>query len=774
MNNKPVILLLFTMLLLLQQQGTSQSLQEYWNGKANQTKSDKQNCPELQAPGNYDNSNFTFAITFDKKGQIINSPPVHVTKTDIILFDLSELKGVLEQRAKAYKKLNEATNSFITQPKQSVDECCGKLNKISDQQLFSAYFKDENCVKLQNDCSDDLQYYRPADLLIAVTIKCEGKIYNLNDLIPDKNYKAVLNLRSELDSLKIEAKQEVELSFGLQMPNKYNIMAQKHLQHLESRNIKFYDWETELPAEQLDILKNEMDTYYYQALQMQILDDKCGEDCKALSGELRGFLNKNCKTLELVNNAICKNANYVRNTLWLTGSPLINPLMPVNKDLLERKKIKAQQKIDILTKYIETLDVISKQTGGGKTETIVSNLLQKKDSNTVELIRAKTELEQINKQLEMAAKQELLASEKNRILYQGKLYISGNANSTFMRQHDAAAELNWTDQWLPFKQNYYEQNERVKVMVNNLPEKNVIKMDEWVQQIPDEKPLFTELAESAFGTLKMDALKDLIGLTSFVPKDTTGSNKEADCKAINEFLKAYAKVSWLSRQNKPTAIELKNTGPLYKTEVKIPNKSNKIPALVKYQLSVTEPTATAPKLVTDTFAYKVYKKQYVQLTAIAAFNVFCKDDRRRISNEFNTGNGTFTTIEMKPVDAVIGLKVFPLGLNIRRWLPSFRRGPRYGNMLIRRGDHVVNRFFITMGLSVSQKQLRNYFGGVGYEIVPGLGVCGGVNVYSKNIFEIENAQLKSSGEVFRHSWFVGVTVDPIVLIRASNLFTFKF
>ena len=38
--------------------------------------------------------------------------------------------------------------------------------------------------------------------------------------------------------------------------------------------------------------------------------------------------------------------------------------------------------------------------------------------------------------------------------------------------------------------------------------------------------------------------------------------------------------------------------------------------------------------------------------------------------DYNTSTNTFTTINYKPFDIVLGIKVYPFGINARRWFPK--------------------------------------------------------------------------------------------------------
>ncbi|MEZ4901188.1 MAG: hypothetical protein R2822_05205 [Spirosomataceae bacterium] len=94
-------------------------------------------------------------------------------------------------------------------------------------------------------------------------------------------------------------------------------------------------------------------------------------------------------------------------------------------------------------------------------------------------------------------------------------------------------------------------------------------------------------------------------------------------------------------------------------------------------------------------------------------------------------------------------------------------GKRYDRL---RGNGHLNRLSAFVGLGVRYKFLRNYFVGVGYDIIPGLNVNVGLNTYIKRTYDIENGKLINSYERFTiPSCYYAITTDVEVFKRLIQL-----
>ena len=360
-------------------------------------------------------------------------------------------------------------------------------------------------------------------------------------------------------------------------------------------------------------------------------------------------------------------------------------------------------------------------------------------------------------------------AEKEIIINEFKFYAAKNGNLVINRFHNALDKFNLTEYEKPFDKDRYVENEKVKTIVYNIPENITVLYKDSIYEIK-EKELFTEYAG--------DFLKDFNDfMTGQYVKNLTNAPGGAIAAAtitnmatiINDFIKNYAAIKWLSEQSAPLAFpELKTYGPKFRSE-EFTATEKKDPSYV-VQYTLTSQKDNADKILSkNTFKYTVYKRQFFQFSAGVAFTPnkeFKHFNNERIQSNYR--NDTFSSTTLKPYDIVAGVKIYPFGLNVRRWFPVIKSK---GN---KRGDLMINRISLFAGLSISQAQLRNYFVGGGFEFVPGLGFNIGSNFYTTKTYKFENGTLIKEKEIFRKpSLYFAITVDPIVLFQVTNIIKIK-
>lgn len=185
---------------------------------------------------------------------------------------------------------------------------------------------------------------------------------------------------------------------------------------------------------------------------------------------------------------------------------------------------------------------------------------------------------------------------------------------------------------------------------------------------------------------------------------------------------------------------------------------------------ISSSTGTSTKLEYQS-KYSKYKTSLVQ--PFGAF-VFTNKAEGRTSLSYNPQTQTFTNIDLGTTDVVLGIKIFPfntwiennsfVGANCKSELKSKHK--------IKRGLSPLNRIAVTAGLGVTKQPLRNYFTGLSFDVISGLGLQGGYNFYTTKNYELENGNVKREYDSFRGNWYFGVSLDPVVLIKLFNIFNF--
>jgi hypothetical protein len=145
----------------------------------------------------------------------------------------------------------------------------------------------------------------------------------------------------------------------------------------------------------------------------------------------------------------------------------------------------------------------------------------------------------------------------------------------------------------------------------------------------------------------------------------------------------------------------------------------------------------------------------------------------RESYTYDEAKKEFTAVkELDQFDAMAGIKWYPFkGISVG----SSRKDKKVSKLepckryAYKRGNSILNHSYISLGLSVRQKVFKNYFVGIGTDIVPGVGIQGGVNLYTVKTYTIENNKIKDEAERFQPKAYVGISLD---LSLASDLVKF--
>ncbi|HLP20608.1 MAG TPA: hypothetical protein VK174_09920 [Chitinophagales bacterium] len=732
-----------------------------------------------------------FTVVFDKNGKIIDGYPQYVSINDYIAFDLEALAKKAEKAEEVFaKKLKEVEEALKGPSPSCYSERCFSEMRPSMNSFFNQeIIKQGNCYTPFNSAYQDSLQKKYTDIdpfAIIIQLKYNGKAlvikpisFNISAAKQKGNTYKIANILSE-NGIDITATKNLEIEITIHEYNRLNKVIRSVLDDLEKQKITYYDYDNWLPRTTLESIKEEMDAVYLTLIEYNMLKmvetGCCQLEIAGITNMLDSINARHCKEHAIAEKVICKNIPWLVSTAWIAGKPRLNPLGLKDEGTLSETVEDLTFKNQVMRYKVAGFDSLIRKCKSKNCVSDINTMLFKRDYLQDLVLKNEQTIELKNAQIASNNKKLLALTEEYKILNQMRYFVSHNREIFIMRNHDAANKLELAEQWLPFKQVSYEQAEKVRIVTYNIEEAAKLGYGETTVQIDDEPSLFTE----QFLKVTDEVMKQQEKLQAEILKnkgarampDGAKTNEDLTNK-INCFIKNYSRIIWLSAQTAPiTDYKLEERGPVYRTEVQTPNKKNKIPALVQYQLTNTVAGNATKTFTTDSFAYKVYRKLYVQVMAGISCALGGGVKYGRVNTVYNSANGTFSSTALKPYDVVIGIKVFPMGLNIRRWFPSV--GPkRYHNMLIRRGDHAVNRISFMAGMGVSQSQLRNYFLGVGYEIVPGLGINTGVNFYGQNHFKLENGTLILQEQRFKPAAFVAITVDPVVMIRASNLFNFK-
>lgn len=145
--------------------------------------------------------------------------------------------------------------------------------------------------------------------------------------------------------------------------------------------------------------------------------------------------------------------------------------------------------------------------------------------------------------------------------------------------------------------------------------------------------------------------------------------------------------------------------------------------------------------------YSIGRQKLIALGAGIFFNT--RSARQQTID--TTGNSFNINNSDSRAKFVVGLKIYP-------WKAFEAEGSIYPRFPLKR-LHLFTGFEIT-------KPLENLYGGIGYDIVPGLEISGGVHVYRRDAYSLRNGQVIDKTNTYKASGaYWGVTIDPLVLVE---------
>lgn len=242
---------------------------------------------------------------------------------------------------------------------------------------------------------------------------------------------------------------------------------------------------------------------------------------------------------------------------------------------------------------------------------------------------------------------------------------------------------------------------------------------------------------------------------------------EVFLQSRQRFSFATAQLKWLNAQtNPPLQINVKpNTDTLYHTDWAEAREIKEKKGAVKigYDLSVSD-GKTATKVVKNA-SYKQYDLPRFWYGVGLAYI-----PKPRYTSVYE--NGAFVNNpEPQQLDIVVGAKIYPFKPMNQLRTCKLAKYTHYGRCYDRlRGNGHINRLSVFVGLGVRYKFLRNYFIGLGYDIIPGININAGYNFYFKRSYEIENGKLLNSYERLASGGvYYSITTDVEVFKRLVQL-----
>ncbi|MBN8826306.1 MULTISPECIES: hypothetical protein [unclassified Spirosoma] len=296
---------------------------------------------------------------------------------------------------------------------------------------------------------------------------------------------------------------------------------------------------------------------------------------------------------------------------------------------------------------------------------------------------------------------------------------------------------------------------------------SALKRDNSAQDVKSVSALeFDEAVE----TLIDEVQQELASLSADVTTLSTCADR------LTTFRLSKQLIDWLIEQTDPPVDDLKlaygafdkskaNPEPLLRSEDLLVNESREAKGTKAISYTISEAGKDKP---VAKGSYNTYNT--VRFWPSISINYVVGS---RAVSIFDNATGQFqTNTDVDNFEAVAGVKWYlgPSNMTRTHKRSKFIRdtfGSRYS---MQRGNSILGKTFLTLGLGVSHKFLRNYFLGLGIDIVPGLSLQGGGNVFFRKAYDLNNGQIMKEYDVPATCAFFGIAIDPNIVTKLLSIF----
>ncbi|HZY78400.1 MAG TPA: hypothetical protein VFE50_02685 [Cyclobacteriaceae bacterium] len=404
-------------------------------------------------------------------------------------------------------------------------------------------------------------------------------------------------------------------------------------------------------------------------------------------------------------------------------------------------------------------------------------LIQSVISNTNLLNRKQASLDALQEKVKTYNSFLTSLTKGNTVFYDGLLYLSTIDTIHWMRHHNAA--LDYEVESRNAHPSMYCEIDEVHILVDNL------KSDVNVSLQEDLKPY---TPQSTFTQEILPVLETITSATNGLGNITNlfKSFKQRDSSSINipiiqpiwfkDVPDRYKEIfKWTEANLVPVPDDVLNAkttsalDTLLKTELAGPSKTKEAPVIVNYSL-YTKVKDVKTDLIKD-MSYKVYKRFRIQPFAALVYLPY-----DRTSSVYDEATQSFSEESLGRYDFVAGVKFFPWMTNIEKRKSDLKAYKCITNAKLRRRAHVLrgnqwprNNLSFSAGVGTQQSPLKNWYFGVGLDLVKGFAITGGLNLFSRNHYNILNGVVISSSSSFATTTYVGFSVDPVVMATTLGI-----
>ncbi|MCP9753891.1 hypothetical protein EGI26_01785 [Lacihabitans sp. CCS-44] len=486
------------------------------------------------------------------------------------------------------------------------------------------------------------------------------------------------------------------------------------------------------------------------------------------------------------------NKEILKASLLLSGSnPSFNPLGLPEKNLSSSIS-NSKSTIEKLEKQIK-----DRQTANVKTHPpIDSDNLKKLEELYVSLDIEKKKLTGLEGQLTSFNSFKTSLKNNGTILNEIKFFISDSSEINWMRHYsdNNDIEIKNSEKLIP---SLISDIDQISPTVHNIPKGTKVFSTETVKGYEIKTP-FAEVVDGIIDQVLDTSLsnKKFSGLGNILAKEMVPCDKNTNNSNLKtgKDLKKLCQNIWNSKKNdsldslgilRNEVSNFKNTSKLkeWHESIKIPvtlelPKTFSMDTLMRSEWikpksangkkganEISYSIKTNNGKTTDTLELSKKYKTY-DLKRSWPFAGIAYVPSPRNTSVFDAATNTFVSNpNPEQLDILVGVKYYPFkGFNQTR-TPKSKKQTDYGfPYKYLRGNAFINSVSVSGSLSVRYKFLRNYFLGVGFDIIPGLNLQVGGNMYFQNRYELENGKLvKASERPLLNRGYFALTTDVSIL-----------
>jgi len=679
-----------------------------------------------------------YVLEFDKTGKLITDMPERLVKDDTLQFNFNQDEIVADFKKQYIKILQKSSNDLKNR------------KKLEELYLYYKLFRSEQDTQKSLD-----SFKKEINILsnnLETKIKC---LLDTNGKVED-NLNEIPNFSEIVNRVKLMVNNH---SVGEGKNYQVNSIDEKinfKLTHA-TMDIVLYDWYKKgldktnylNDTRFIEKVSKNRDEYKSEYIKYNSNKRSCEEAIKlnALYDNYKDNWDK------LLSNDL---NDWLVSWMWLNGANIqFNPFGAFTPMNAERKYPFAHKisfyraKTNAFTWILNNKDQL--------TEKVIKILVTDYSNYTDSLKLALNDsLKQEQDKLE-TKNQENRKLYANQLMYDGKLYVSNDTRSIFMRHHNAANDYEFMGNY----RKYYLDNDRIKILVQNQKMDREAKLYEFVSVTQD----ISSVGETSLEMLDMfQSVTSSLFKSGELGEQQKGKTSDSDCPAYQilrenniRFNYLTFRIDWLTQQNQINELPEPITDDIadYRTDEAGPSKPKEAPALVKYVIkekSLGE-NSDSETIVLDTLKHKVFALHRFQPFYGFSFGLSNRDELKLDEN-----SQLKEVITQRHSQAFVGIKIFLNKTDIH--------SEQNTNL-----SNLSSRTSVLLGFDLKNlKPTDNVLLGLGVDVFPGFNFSCYLNPYRNTDYKIESGKYIANGNPFSLDYGIMLSLDPIVVTKFYSLF----